>query len=223
MTTMEKLTILTDAAKYDAACTSSGLHRQARRGRMGSTTVAGCCHTFSADGRCVTLLKVLHDQCAAPTTASIASTAAPTTCLGLCSTPRELAELTMEFYRRNYIEGLFLSSAVLGNPDNTTERMISVLRLLREEYRFWGYIHAKAIPGADPAAHLAAGHPVRPAERQHRTAFGAQLVPAVPRTSPRRIFWPLWARSGITSPPPARSWSGTATPPASLQRDSLPR
>ena len=150
MTTMEKLTILTDAAKYDAACTSSGLHRQARRGQMGSTTVAGCCHTFSADGRCVTLLKVLMTNVCAYDCQYCINRRSNDLPRAMFE-PRELAELTMEFYRRNYIEGLFLSSAVLGNPDNTTERMISVLRLLREEYRFWGYIHAKAIPGADPA------------------------------------------------------------------------
>ena len=146
---MEKLTILTDAAKYDAACTSSGLDRQARQGRMGSTLAAGCCHTFSADGRCVTLLKVLMTNvCAYDCQYCVnrRSNDVPRTTF----TPRELADLTIQFYRRNYIEGLFLSSAVLVNPDYTTERMIEALRLLREEYHFGGYIHAKAIPGADP-------------------------------------------------------------------------
>ena len=149
MDVMEKLTILTDAAKYDAACTSSGLDRQARQGRMGSTLAAGCCHTFSADGRCVTLLKVLMTNvCAYDCQYCVnrRSNDVPRTSF----TPRELAELTIQFYRRNYIEGLFLSSAVLVNPDYTTERMIEALRLLREEYHFGGYIHAKAIPGADP-------------------------------------------------------------------------
>lgn len=149
MDVMDKLTILTDAAKYDAACTSSGLDRQARAGRMGSTTMAGCCHTFSADGRCVTLLKVLMTNiCAYDCQYCVnrRSNDVPRTAF----TPRELADLTIQFYRRNYIEGLFLSSAVLVSPDYTTERMIEVLRLLREEYGFGGYIHAKAIPGADP-------------------------------------------------------------------------
>ena len=149
MDVMDKLTILTDAAKYDAACTSSGLDRQARQGRMGSTLAAGCCHTFSADGRCVTLLKVLMTNvCAYDCQYCVnrRSNDVPRTSF----TPRELAELTIQFYRRNYIEGLFLSSAVLVNPDYTTERMIEALRLLREEYHFGGYIHAKAIPGADP-------------------------------------------------------------------------
>jgi len=146
---MEKLTILSDAAKYDAACTSSGLDRAARPGSIGSTMAAGCCHTFSADGRCVTLLKVLMTNvCAYDCQYCInrRSNDLPRASF----TPRELAELTIGFYRRNYIEGLFLSSAVAASPNRTTEAMIEALRLLREEYGFAGYIHAKAIPGADP-------------------------------------------------------------------------
>ncbi len=149
MDVMEKLEILTDAAKYDAACTSSGLDRAGQRGRIGNTTTAGCCHSFSADGRCITLLKVLMTNvcvydcqyCVNRRSNDVRRTS---------FTPNELAELTMGFYRRNYIEGLFLSSAVMGNPNATTERMIEVLRLLRTVHRFAGYIHAKAIPGADP-------------------------------------------------------------------------
>ena len=148
MDTLEKLTILTDAAKYDAACTSSGLDRHARQGRMGSAMQAGCCHSFSADGRCVTLLKVLlTNVCVYDCQYCVnrRSNDLPRAAFE----PRELAELTIQFYRRNYIEGLFLSSAVVVSPDETTERMIRALRILREEYHFWGYIHAKAIPGAD--------------------------------------------------------------------------
>jgi len=146
---MDKLAILADAAKYDAACTSSGLDRAGRPGTIGSTTLAGCCHSFSADGRCISLLKVLMTNvCAYDCQYCVnrRSNDLPRAAF----TPRELCELTMGFYRRNYIEGLFLSSAVLVSPDYTTERMIEALRLLREEYRFGGYIHAKAIPGADP-------------------------------------------------------------------------
>ena len=149
MDTMEKLTILADAAKYDAACTSSGLDRQAKRGRMGSATMAGCCHTFSADGRCVTLLKVLLTNVCAYDCQYCVNRRSNDLPRAMFE-PRELADLTIQFYRRNYIEGLFLSSAVVVSPDDTTERMIEVLRILREEYHFWGYIHAKAIPGADP-------------------------------------------------------------------------
>ena len=149
MELLDKLTILADAAKYDAACTSSGLDRTSRPGGLGSTMAAGCCHSFSADGRCVTLLKVLlTNRCMYDCQYCVnrRSNDVPRTAF----TPRELAELTIGFYRRNYIEGLFLSSAVWGSPDRTTELMIETLRLLREEYGFWGYIHAKAIPGADP-------------------------------------------------------------------------
>ena len=145
----DKLNILADAAKYDAACTSSGLDRAGRPGTLGSTTMAGCCHSFSADGRCVTLLKVLMtNACVYDCQYCVnrRSNDPPRAAF----TPRELCELTMGFYRRNYIEGLFLSSAVARSPDHTTEEMIEALRLLREEYRFGGYIHAKAIPGADP-------------------------------------------------------------------------
>lgn len=149
MELMDKLTILSDAAKYDAACTSSGLNRTSAPGSIGSATAAGCCHTFSADGRCVTLLKVLMTNvCAYDCQYCVnrRSNDLPRASF----TPRELAELTIAFYRRNYIEGLFLSSAVAGSPDRTTESMIETLRLLREEYGFRGYIHAKAIPGTDP-------------------------------------------------------------------------
>ena len=151
MDVMEKLTILTDAAKYDAACTSSGANRGSRAGYIGNTSssVAGCCHTFSADGRCVTLLKVLMTNCCVYDCKY---------CVNRCSndtrraafTPEELADLTIQFYRRNYIEGLFLSSGVMVSPDYTTERMIRCLELLRHHYRFNGYIHAKTIPGTDP-------------------------------------------------------------------------
>ena len=149
MELLDKLTILTDAAKYDAACTSSGLDRAGRPGKLGSTVLGGCCHSFSADGRCVTLLKVLMtNACCYDCQYCVnrRSNDVPRTAF----TPRELAELTIGFYRRNYIEGRFLSSAVLRDPDYTTERMIETLRLIREEYGFAGYIHAKAIPGADP-------------------------------------------------------------------------
>lgn len=150
MNVIEKLEILADAAKYDVACTSSGVQRAGKAGQLGAATQAGCCHSFTPDGRCVTLLKVLmtnvcvYDCCYCVNRASNAE--APRAAF----TPRELADLTIGFYRRNYIEGLFLSSGVLRSPDYTTERMIECLRILREEYRFNGYIHAKAIPGTSP-------------------------------------------------------------------------
>ena len=144
--TTAKLALLADAAKYDVACTSSGIDRDARMGALGNATAAGIRHSFSADGRCITLLKVLFTNVCVFDCAY---------CASRCSNdvprasfrPRELADLTMEFYRRNYIEGLFLSSGVLKSPDYTTERIIECLRILREEYGFRGYIHAKAVPG----------------------------------------------------------------------------
>ena len=149
MELLDKLTILADAAKYDAACTSSGLDRTGGPGGLGSTLAAGCCHSFSADGRCISLLKVLlTNRCVYDCAYCVNRRSSDVRRAAF--TPRELAELTIGFYRRNYIEGLFLSSAVWGGPDRTTEAMIEALRLLREEYGFHGYIHAKAIPGADP-------------------------------------------------------------------------
>jgi putative DNA modification/repair radical SAM protein len=146
MELLDKLTILADAAKYDVACTSCGVDRKATKGQLGATTSAGICHTFSADGRCVTLLKVLLSNVCSYDCAYCVnrrSNEVPRATF----TARELAELTIGFYRRNYIEGLFLSSGILKNPDYTTERMCEAIRILREEYGFRGYIHAKAIPG----------------------------------------------------------------------------
>lgn len=144
----EKLKILSDAAKYDASCSSSGSSRQNTVGGLGNAQDCGICHTWSGDGRCVSLLKILFSNC----------------CIYDCQycinrisndtprasfTPEEVAELTISFYKRNYIEGLFLSSAVVKNPDYTAELLIKTLSLLRYKYRFNGYIHVKAIPGAD--------------------------------------------------------------------------
>lgn len=145
-----KLEILTDSAKYDVACTSSGTDRAAGKGQIGSTTSGGCCHSFAADGRCISLLKVLLTNycvydckyCVNRKSNDVRRT---------MFSPRELADLTMHFYRRNYIEGLFLSSGVIKSPDYTCELMIEALHILRQEYRFAGYIHAKAIPGASDA------------------------------------------------------------------------
>ncbi len=150
MDLMKKLEILTDSAKYDVACTSSGVDRPGDGQSLGSAVKAGICHAFAADGRCISLLKVLLTNVCiynCKYCVNRASNDVPRAAF----TPRELAELTIQFYRRNYIEGLFLSSAVIRSPDYTMEQMIGALEVLRNEYRFRGYIHAKAIPGADPA------------------------------------------------------------------------
>lgn len=148
MDLMQKMTILTESAKYDAACTSSGSERSGNGG-LGSTLLAGCCHSFSADGRCISLLKILmtnHCIYDCKYCVNRSSNDVQRTILE----PYEMAELTIQFYRRNYIEGLFLSSGVFKSPDHTMELMINSIKLLRCEHNFQGYIHAKSIPGASP-------------------------------------------------------------------------
>ena len=164
-TLMDKLTILADSAKYDVACTSSGASRTARAGILGSCYAPGCCHAFTADGRCVSLLKVLMTNCCA-FDCSYCVNRKSNDIPRATFTPRELAELTVEFYRRNYIEGLFLSSAVLGTPDYTTERMLAALRLLRGEYRLWGLHPRQGHPRHQPGTAAAAGISGRPPERE---------------------------------------------------------
>ncbi|MCL2497015.1 MAG: putative DNA modification/repair radical SAM protein [Symbiobacteriaceae bacterium] len=146
-----KLSILGEGARYDVSCASSGSVRRPQAGLIGSTStaIAGVCHSWSEDGRCVSLLKILmSNACVYDCAYCLNRSSADIPRASL--TPEELAELTIEFYRRNYIEGLFLSSAVLMDPQYTTEQMIKALALLRHTYRFNGYIHVKAIPGVDP-------------------------------------------------------------------------
>lgn len=148
MSLWEKLEILTDSAKYDVSCSSSGVERRGNGQDMGNCKKAGICHSFSSDGRCISLLKILMtNECIYDCKY----------CINRCSndvertafTPEEICTLTMDFYRRNYIEGLFLSSGIVQNPNYTMELLYRTLFLLRKKYRFNGYIHVKAIPGAD--------------------------------------------------------------------------
>lgn len=148
MTLEEKLKILADSAKYDASCSSSGSTRK-NTGGIGNAAVNGICHSFASDGRCISLLKILM------TNACIYDCKY---CINRRSNnvpraifiPEEICEITINFYKRNYIEGLFLSSAIIKSPDYTMERLIETIYLLRHKYKFNGYIHAKAIPGASP-------------------------------------------------------------------------
>lgn len=157
MSLMEKLSVLTDAAKYDVACTSSGIDRSGNGKGMGNALARGLCHTFAADGRCVSLLKILF------TNECIFNCAY---CQNNCEsdipratfTPDEVCELTLEFYRRNYIEGLFLSSGILLSPNYTMDLIYQTLYRLRTIHQFNGYIHVKAIPGADPRLIEKAGY-----------------------------------------------------------------
>lgn len=157
LTLEEKLHILADAAKYDVACTSSGVDRNGREGALGNARACGICHSFSADGRCISLLKILMtNHCIYDCKY----------CINRCSndivrttfTPEEVCRLTTEFYKRNYIEGLFLSSGILKSPAYTMEKICEILMLLRNQYHFNGYIHVKAIPGAPDELLAAAGY-----------------------------------------------------------------
>lgn len=146
---MEKLTILSDAAKYDVACTSSGVDRSGDGIGLGNSISCGICHTFSADGRCVSLLKILFtNECIF--NCSYCQNNCNSDVRRAAFTPEEVCELTMEFYRRNYIEGLFLSSGIMVSPNYTMELLYQTLYKLRTVHHFNGYIHVKAIPGADP-------------------------------------------------------------------------
>ena len=143
----EKLKILSDSAKYDASCSSSGSNRKNEKGGIGNAQNCGICHSFASDGRCISLLKILMTNC----------------CIFDCKycinrrsndvkraifTPEEICAITINFYKRNYIEGLFLSSGIVKSPDYTMEKLIETISLLRNKYHFNGYIHCKAIPGA---------------------------------------------------------------------------
>ena len=146
---IKKLTILAESAKYDVSCASSGTTRGNNAGGIGTAAGWGICHSFADDGRCISLLKVLYtNHCRYDCAYCVnrRSNDIPRTAFSV----KELVDLTIEFYRRNYIEGLFLSSGVVHSPDHTMERMVGALRELRQKYRFNGYIHMKTIPGASP-------------------------------------------------------------------------
>lgn len=152
----EKLHILADAAKYDVACTSSGVKRKGQEGMLGNAESCGICHSFASDGRCISLLKILmtnHCIYDCKYCVNRVSNDVPRATF----TPEEICELTVEFYKRNYIEGLFLSSGVLKDPTYTMEKMCETLSLLRTKYAFNGYIHVKTIPGASDELLAAAG------------------------------------------------------------------
>ena len=146
METLDKLKILADSAKYDASCSSSGSNRKNKNNGIGNGNVSGICHSWGADGRCISLLKILFSN---------ACMYDCKYCINRCTnpikratfTPQEVANLTINFYKRNYIEGLFLSSAVVKSPDYTMELLIQAVSILRNEYNFNGYIHCKTIPG----------------------------------------------------------------------------
>jgi predicted DNA-binding helix-hairpin-helix protein len=212
-----KLRILADAAKYDASCASSGApKRVAGKGGIGSTTGSGICHAYTPDGRCVSLLKILLTNY----------------CLYDCAycvnrrssnTPRarftvdEVVTLTLEFYKRNYIEGLFLSSGIVRSPDHTMEQLMLVARKLRRDEGFMGYIHLKTIPEAKPVADRA-GRPLgRPPLDQPRAADRRRALPPRAGESRRPTSSRRWARPTSASSRPRPS-GAASRPPASRPR-----
>lgn len=158
MDTLRKLAILADAAKYDASCASSGAGKRnsVKSGGIGSTEGAGICHSYTPDGRCVSLLKILLTNFCIYDCAYCVNRVSSNVQRARFSVD-EVVALTMDFYKRNYIEGLFLSSGIIRNADYTMERMVEVARVLRQEHRFAGYIHLKTLPEASPELLAAAG------------------------------------------------------------------
>lgn len=145
---MDKLKILADSAKYDASCSSSGSSRKNKNNGIGNGNVAGICHSWGADGRCISLLKILFSNCCMYD-CKYCINRSSNSVKRATFTPQEVADLTINFYKRNYIEGLFLSSGVYRSPDETTELLIQTAKILRNEKKFNGYIHMKGIPGTD--------------------------------------------------------------------------
>ena len=185
----EKLSILAEGAKYDVSCSTSGVERK-NTGKMGSTSCAGICHSWAADGRCISLLKVLMTNCCAYDCEYCVNRRSADVARASFE-PEELASLVMEFYRRNYIEGLFLSAAVEGSPDRTSERMLRCLELLRETYDFAGYIHAKMIPGTSPELVNALGLLADRVSVNLELPTGESLKRLAPQKRPSGIFEPM--------------------------------
>lgn len=190
ITLMKKLETLSDAAKYDVACTSSGVNRKGKDGMLGNSSACGICHAFAADGRCISLLKILMTN----------------HCIYDCKyctnrrsndneraifTPDELCTLTVEFYKRNYIEGLFLSSGVFRSPEYTMELIIQTLRLLRTKYCFNGYIHVKAIPGAPDELLAQAGQLADRISINLELPTSESLTLLAPNKTPDSIIGPM--------------------------------
>lgn len=189
MDLQKKLEILADAAKYDVACTSSGVDRKNDGRGLGNCAAPGICHSFSADGRCISLLKILFtNECIYD--CRYCMNRRSNDILRASFTPQEICELTVGFYRRNYIEGLFLSSGIIRSPDFTMELLYQTLYKLRHEYQFQGYIHVKAIPGADP-------------ELVERTGYLADRMSVnleLPTAEGLQMLAPQKKRSGMLAP-----------------------
>ena len=190
LTIQEKLHILADAAKYDVVCTSSGADRRGKNGFLGNSVACGICHSFASDGRCISLLKILMTNhciydckyCMNRVSNDVVRTT---------FTPEEICQLTIEFYKRNYIEGLFLSSGILKSPSYTMERMCETLTLLRTVYRFNGYIHVKVIPGAPDELLARAGYLADRVSVNMELPTAEDLKKLAPNKSQKNILDPM--------------------------------
>jgi len=227
MDTATKLSILAAAARYDASCSTSGSARATAPGGMGNGAVGGICHSFAADGRCIALLKVLLSNACAWDCAYCAnrrSAEGPRASFE----PEELVRLVMDFYKRNYIEGILLSSGVVGCPDTTMERLLSVARTLRTRERWNGYIHLKAIPGASERLVAEAARWADRVSVNIEMPSAASLARVAPDKSPASIFGPMrvLARAGGFEPRrlvAASAKIDAAPPPAAIGEESSER
>ncbi|MDD6733051.1 MAG: putative DNA modification/repair radical SAM protein [Lachnospiraceae bacterium] len=188
---LKKLDILSDAAKYDVACTSSGSKRRGSGEGMGNTVKSGICHSFSADGRCISLLKILYtNECIYDCKYCINRRSNDVERVSF--TPEEVCELTLQFYRRNYIEGLFLSSGILHSPTETMEQIYRAIYLLRKVHNFQGYIHVKAIPGADAEVIERLGYLVDRMSVNMELPTADGLRKLAPSKTRENIIAPMW-------------------------------
>lgn len=188
-TTLDKLNILADAAKYDVSCASSGVDKK-NGGGLGNSAACGICHTWSSDGRCVSLLKTLITNDCVFDCAYCANRASNDIPRASFSA-EEIVKLTIAFYRRNYIEGLFLSSAIEVSPNHTMEKIVKVLELLREREKFFGYIHVKAIPGADPLLIQRAGQLADRMSVNIELPTEESLKLLAPQKKPEKLYLPM--------------------------------
>jgi putative DNA modification/repair radical SAM protein len=216
MNLTDKIGVLADAAKYDASCSTAGSARKNTPGGLGNGAVGGICHAWAADGRCVALLKVLLSNACAYDCAYCVNRRSNDVRRASFE-PEELVRLIVDFYRRNYIEGVFLSSGVVGCPDGTMERLLAVARTLRTRERFNGYIHLKVIPGASERLTLEAARWADRVSVNIELPSAASLARVAPDKKPQAIFGPmkvLAAASGFTAPRLAAP--RPAAPPAAL-------
>ena len=224
MNTEEKIGILADAAKYDASCSTSGSARENTRDGLGNAALGGICHAWSSDGRCVSLLKVLLSNICAYDCAYCVNRRS-NDIRRAAFEEEELVRLIMDFYRRNYIEGAFLSSAVTGCPDGTMERLVHIARTLRTKERFNGYIHLKIIPGASEELVLEAARWADRASVNIELPSSASLAHIAPDKTPKAIFGPMKIMAQASGFTPRLPQHSKGTPTASIvaeNRLSLP-